>query len=80
MPFRTAHETVGNAVLYAISEGKELHELRLEQLREFSPDIETDVADALSLDATLANKSQTGGTSRQRVAEALKAAKQHLKI
>ena len=35
VPFRTAHETVGNAVLYAIGEGKELNELRLEQLREF---------------------------------------------
>ena len=78
IPFRTAHETVGNAVLYAIAEGKELHELRLEQLREFSTVIEADVADALSLDAALASKSAIGGTSPTRVAEALIAAKEYL--
>jgi argininosuccinate lyase len=78
VPFRTAHETVGNAVLYAISEGKELNELRLEQLREFSPVIEDDVMQALSLDATLAAKSVIGGTSPARVADALAAAKRSL--
>ena len=78
VPFRTAHETVGNAVLYAIGEGRELHELRLEQLQAFSPMIEADVAEALSLDATLEAKCTTGGTSPSRVAEALKAAKNSL--
>ncbi len=79
VPFRMAHETVGNAVLYAIGEGKELHELRLEQLQEFSPAIESDVADALSLDVTLAAKNAVGGTAPVRVAEALAAAKEYLK-
>ena len=78
VPFRTAHETVGNAVLYAIGEGTELHELRLEQLQEFSPAIEGDVAGALTLDATLAAKNAVGGTSPARVAEALAAAKEYL--
>ena len=79
VPFRTAHETVGNAVLHAIGEGKELHELRLEQLREFSPVIDDDVAEALSLDSALAAKDVGGGTSPSRVAEALAAAKEYLK-
>ncbi len=78
VPFRTAHETVGNAVLYAIGEGKELHELRLEQLQEFSPAIENDVNDALSLDATLAAKNVVGGTCPIRVADALAAAKEYV--
>lgn len=78
VPFRTAHETVGNAVLYAISEGKELGELRPEQLREFSPVIEDDVAEALALDSTLSSKNILGGTSPERVAEALAAAKEYL--
>ena len=78
VPFRTAHKTVGNAVLSAIGEGKELHELRLEQLQEFSPAIESDVAEALTLDATLAAKNTVGGTSPSRVAEALAAAKEYL--
>jgi len=78
VPFRTAHETVGNAVLYAIGEGKELNELRLDQLQEFSPVIESDVMHALSLDATLAAKSTIGGTSPTRVAAALETAKRSL--
>ena len=47
VPFRTAHETVGSAVLYAIGEGKELNELRSMQLQEFSPEIGDDVADRI---------------------------------
>ena len=78
VPFRTAHETVGNAVLYAIGEGRELHELRLDQLQAFSPMIGEDVAEALSLDAALEAKCTAGGTSPSRVAEALKAAKNSL--
>ena len=78
VPFRTAHETVGNAVLFAISEGKELHELKLDQLRGFSPEIGEDVIDILTLEATLDAKDVAGGTSPRRVAEALKTAKEYL--
>jgi argininosuccinate lyase len=80
VPFRAAHETVGNVVLYAIGEQKELHELRLEQLREFSEVIESDVAAALGLDSALATKNTVGGTSPTRVAEALAAAKKYLEV
>ncbi len=75
VPFRTGHETAGRAVLYAICEGKELHELSIAELRTFSPEIGEDVADALSLDATLAAKNVVGGTSPVRVAAALAAAR-----
>ncbi len=78
VPFRSAHESVGKAVLYAIGEGKELNELSIAELRKFSPGIESDVMAALSLDATLAAKDTIGGTSPTRVAEALAAAKKYL--
>jgi argininosuccinate lyase len=78
MPFREAHETVGRMVLRAIERGLELHELPLEELRAFSTLIEADVYHALSLEQTLASKSQTGGTSPARVAEALAAARASL--
>ncbi len=78
VPFRTAHETVGNAVLYAIEQGVELDELRLEQLQAFSPIIDEGVMDALSLDKALVAKNTIGGTSPARVAEALAAAKESL--
>jgi argininosuccinate lyase len=75
VPFRTAHETVGGAVLFAIEQGKELNELPLESLQEFSAEIGADVFGALSVEAALAAKSSVGGTSPKRVAAALEAAR-----
>src|SRR5256714_3328991 len=67
LPFREAHEAVGRMVLYALEKGLELHELELEELRRFSTLVGGDHLDALSLEQTLASKSQTGGTSPARV-------------
>jgi argininosuccinate lyase len=67
-------------VLFAISKGRELNELSLEEMREFSPKIEKDVFEALSLEKTLSAKNQIGGTSPERVFEALDAAKRDLEI
>lgn len=78
VPFRTAHEAVGHAVLFAIDEGKELNELSVDELKQFAAEIGDDVADALSLDATLAAKSAIGGTSPVCVTEALKTARTYL--
>lgn len=78
IPFRTAHDTVGRIVLAAIEQSKELHQMSLEDLAKVSAQIEADVFNLLSLDKTLASKSQTGGTSPKRVAEALLAAKKRM--
>jgi argininosuccinate lyase len=75
VPFREAHEQVGRVVLRAIELGLELDEMPIEELRAVSPHVGEDVRDALTLEQTLATKSQTGGTSRERVAEALAAAR-----
>ncbi|MBS1795196.1 MAG: argininosuccinate lyase [Acidobacteria bacterium] len=80
VPFRIAHDTVGRTVLAAIAKGKELDELSLEELRGFSDKIEIDVFEALSLDRTLRSKSQIGGTSPERVNEALAAARRDLEL
>jgi argininosuccinate lyase len=78
MPFREAHETVGRIVVKAIERGVELGELSLDELRSFSPKIEKDVFDALTLEKTLGTKSITGGTAPARVAEALRSARESL--
>ncbi|MBA2734874.1 MAG: argininosuccinate lyase [Acidobacteria bacterium] len=76
--FREGHELVGRMVLHAIERGVELQDLALDELQVFSPLIEEDVYLALSLEQTLATKSQIGGTSLERVAEALEAARASL--
>jgi argininosuccinate lyase len=76
--FREAHETVGKIVVRAILLGVELERLSIADLRSFSPLIEGDVYDALSLPRTLDSKSQTGGTSAGLVVQALANARKSL--
>jgi argininosuccinate lyase len=78
MPFREAHETVGRIVVLALEQGVELQELSLDDLRSISGLIEQDVFEALSLESTLETKAQIGGTSPERVSEALAAARKSL--
>ncbi|HEV7857204.1 MAG TPA: argininosuccinate lyase [Pyrinomonadaceae bacterium] len=78
LPFREAHEAVGRIVLHALERGLELQDLTLEEMRSCSPLIEDDLYEALSLEQTLATKSQAGGTAPARVAEALAAARASL--
>src|SRR6266850_2216463 len=76
--FREAHETVGRIVRHAIERHLELNDLSLNDLKSFSALIEEDVFDSLSLEQTLATKSQIGGTSPSQVADALAAARASL--
>lgn len=78
MPFREAHETVGRIVMQAIERGVELNDLSLNDLKSFSSLINQDVFESLSLEQTLATKSQVGGTSPERVAQELKSARSRL--
>ena len=80
VPFRTAHDTVGRAVLFAAEDGRELNDLSFEDFRQFSEEIGDEVLEALSLDRTLDSKSQVGGTSRARVADALESARESFKV
>jgi len=74
VPFRTAHEKIGNAVRYALEKGVELGELSLEELRAFGEEFDTDFFAAVTLEATLDCHDVIGGTARARVKQALAAA------
>ncbi|PYS48329.1 MAG: argininosuccinate lyase [Acidobacteria bacterium] len=78
LPFREAHDTVGRLVLRAIERGVELQDLELDEMKSLSPLVKEDVYEALSLEQTLATKSQVGGTAPERVAEAIFAARTRL--
>ena len=78
VPFREAHETVGRIVMHAMASGVELDQLTLDDLKSFAPAIEDDVFASLSLERTLASKSQIGGTAPERVASELQDAKLRL--
>jgi argininosuccinate lyase len=78
VPFRKAHEIIGNAVRLGIETGRELDALTLAELRTLSDAFAEDFFAAITLEATLDCHDVTGGTNRGRVDSALAAAKQRL--
>ena len=74
VPFREAHGIVGKLCRYAISQGKELSQLTLEEYRQHSP-IFGDEVHQLTLSSSVAARAVPGGTAPSQVKEALKQAK-----
>jgi len=78
VPFRTAHEKIGNAVRFGIAKGSELGGLTLEELRQFGEEFAEDFYPAVSLASTLDCHDVIGGTARLRVREAISAASERI--
>jgi len=76
--FRDAHEIVGRAVRYGIDAGKDLGEMELSELQQFSGVIEGDVFGVLTLEGSMAARSHSGGTAPAQVRNAVAAARQRL--
>ena len=78
VPFRKAHEHIGNAVRLGLETNRELQHLTLDELRTISPEFGEDFYAAITLEATLDCHDVIGGTARSRVKTALKEAKSRL--
>jgi argininosuccinate lyase len=78
VPFRTAHEKIGNAVRVALEKGVELGDLTLAELRSFGPEFAEDFFSAVTLTATLDCHDVIGGTAREQVRKALAAASERI--
>jgi argininosuccinate lyase len=72
VPFRDAHGVVGAIVQSAIAAGRQLEELTLAELRQFSPAFNRDVKRWLTLDAAVKRRKAPGGTSPSNVERRLK--------
>jgi argininosuccinate lyase len=71
VPFRKAHEHIGNAVRLGLESGRELDQLTLSELQTICPQFADDFFSAITLEATLDCHDVIGGTARARVAAAL---------
>jgi len=80
VPFRTAHEIIGNAVRFALKDGVELRDLTLNELHVFASEFDEDFYTAISLHNTLDCHDVIGGTARDRVRQALEAAPERIAI
>ena len=69
--FRDAHEIVGKSVAYCVTKQCDLAELSIEELRDFSPQIEADVFDFLTLEGSVAARDHIGGTAPAQVRAAI---------
>jgi len=78
LPFREAHEVVARAVRRAAEKGVDLAQLDMEELRQFSKLIGTDVIDKLSLEGSLAARDHIGGTAPKQVRAAIARARRRL--
>lgn len=78
LPFRDSHEVVGRAVAYGIEQNKDLAELSLAELRQFSDKISADVYDILTLEGSINARSHIGGTAPERVRSAVATARKTL--
>ncbi|AMX01322.1 argininosuccinate lyase [Microbulbifer thermotolerans] len=76
--FRDAHEIVGQSVSFAIAQNKDLAELSLEQLRQFSNVIGEDVFEVLTLEGSVAARDHIGGTAPNQVRAACARARKAL--
>jgi argininosuccinate lyase len=70
-PFRVAHEQAAALVRLGLQEGRELHELSLEQIRAIAPQANASVFEKLTLESSLRSKKTYGSTHPDCVRTAL---------
>ena len=76
--FRDSHEIVGKAVAYGLLTNKDLSEMSLSELQQFSTVIEADVFNVLTLEGSVAARNHIGGTAPEQVRLATKAARKKM--
>ncbi len=80
VPFRDAHEAVARAVREAERRGVDLAELSLDELRRFSPAIDADALDVLTLEGSVRSRDHAGGTAPSQVRAAIANARRELHV
>ena len=80
MAFRDAHEVVGLAVRLGLESHRDLSELELDELTQFSPLITEDVFEYLTLEGSVASRQHIGATAPETVRAAIIAARKSLAL
>ncbi|WLD58277.1 argininosuccinate lyase [Salinispirillum sp. LH 10-3-1] len=75
MAFRDAHEVVGKSVAYGIAQNKDLGQMTLAELQQFSDTIADDVFAVLTLEGSVAARDHLGGTAPKQVRAAAQRAR-----
>lgn len=76
--FRDSHEVVGKAVRFGLDNQKDLSEMTLAELQQFSDVITQDVFEVLTLQGSVKARNHIGGTAPEQVRKAAKSAAEKL--
>ena len=78
LAFRDAHEVVGKAVAFGVLQNRDLSEMTLQELKQFSVKIEQDVFKVLTLEGSVAARNHMGGTAPAQVKLAIADARKRM--
>lgn len=78
LPFREAHAVVGKMVITAIHQGKALDDFTMEEFKDFSPMIEPDIYDAISMETCVSGRKLIGGPAKEAVVISIERGKEFL--
>ncbi len=74
LPFREAHAIIGQMVFYCIEHDIALDQLSIKEFKEFSPIIDEDIYDAISMETCVNDRKVIGGPAKEVVEKAIKKA------
>ena len=80
LPFRDCHEIVGLAVRYGVENNKDLAQMSLSELQQFSSEITDDVFTVLTLEGSVNARNHIGGTAPAQVRAAVLRGRELLSI
>ncbi|RMH22871.1 MAG: argininosuccinate lyase, partial [Gammaproteobacteria bacterium] len=80
IPFRDAHEIVGKIVAHAISTNQHLHEIPLTEFQRFSPSIQEDIYNVLTLEGSINARNHSGGTAPDQVRKRINLERQAIDV
>jgi argininosuccinate lyase len=72
VPFRDAHGVVGRLVAYCIEKDKDMHDLTLEEFRQFHKSFGKDVNVCLHMENAVNSKTSFGGTAKENVLQRIR--------
>ena len=72
VPFRSSHAIVGKMVAAAVARGCDLDEFTLEEMKEFSELIDTDIYEAIAIKTCVDERNVIGGPAREQVIKEIK--------
>lgn len=78
VPFRDAHGIIGRIVVYCLGEGIAIDEMPLGKLKEFAPQFEEDIFEAISLETCVNKRLTTGAPGLEAIEEEIEACKEYL--